>query len=307
MGGSTDTAARTVAMYGDFGKEALDDLKDHYYRAFGYWSDEDFKNGNIYRWVDNAIAIAPREGQRRPAGLGAPAARRRSSTTSSSTTARTPRRASCSATASSTRRRAATPPTKKGAIETLQFMKEKGVLMALRHEKGETGELAKKAFHELMNPKVAQKEDLAKLEAERRPRPRRRQGQDDPDEAVNRRAAGLAHRVDSGGARARAPRGVLDLREPERGAATLAAEIDELIEARAADRARARPRSPSRRGWRTAKARATRSSRSAPQSTKRGFRSRRRSSRARTRRPRSRRTVASPRSASRPARRSRAP
>ena len=38
-------------MYGDFGKESLDDLKDHYFRAFGYWSDEDFKKGNLYRWV----------------------------------------------------------------------------------------------------------------------------------------------------------------------------------------------------------------------------------------------------------------
>jgi len=33
-------------------------------------------------------------------------------------------------------------------------MKEKGVLMALRHEPGEVGEMAKKAFHEVMNPKV---------------------------------------------------------------------------------------------------------------------------------------------------------
>ena len=66
------------------------------------------------------------------------------------------------------RQDAATPTTKKGAIETLQFMKEKGVLMALRHEKGDTGELAKKAFHELMNPKVATKEDIQALQAQQK-------------------------------------------------------------------------------------------------------------------------------------------
>jgi hypothetical protein len=43
---------------------------------------------------------------------------------------------------------------KKGAIDTLKFMKEKGVLMALRHEPAEVGAMAKKAFHEVMNPKV---------------------------------------------------------------------------------------------------------------------------------------------------------
>ena len=57
---------------------------------------------------------------------------------------------------------------KKGAIATLKFMKEKGVLMALRAEKGETGELAGQAFFELMNPKVAQKEDLTSLEAQQK-------------------------------------------------------------------------------------------------------------------------------------------
>ena len=37
-------------------KEALDELKDVYYRSFGYWSDEDFDKGRLYRWVDTAEA-----------------------------------------------------------------------------------------------------------------------------------------------------------------------------------------------------------------------------------------------------------
>jgi hypothetical protein len=53
---------------------------------------------------------------------------------------------------------------KKGAIDTLKFMKEKGTLMALRYEQGETGALAKKAFHDLMNPKLGIKEDLTNLQ-----------------------------------------------------------------------------------------------------------------------------------------------
>ena len=44
--------------------------------------------------------------------------------------------------------------TRKGAIQTLKFMKEQGALMALKAEAGEVGELAKKAFFELMNPKI---------------------------------------------------------------------------------------------------------------------------------------------------------
>ena len=53
---------------------------------------------------------------------------------------------------------------KKGALATLKFMKEKGTLMALRQEQGETGELARKAFHEMMNPKLGIKENLDALQ-----------------------------------------------------------------------------------------------------------------------------------------------
>ncbi len=46
-------------------------------------------------------------------------------------------------------------------------MKEKGVLMALRQEKGDTGELAKKAFHDLMNPKLVMAEKLPDVAADK--------------------------------------------------------------------------------------------------------------------------------------------
>ena len=162
MGGSTDTAARTIAMYADFGKDALDDLKDDYFRAFGYWSDEDFKRGNLYRWVDNAVAI----GHVKVGDAPQDWARQR-------LTAQFDNLKFDNGPHSETRvvlryrlyneAKNGDPAKKKGAIATLQFMKEKGVLMALRQEKGDTGEMAKKAFHDLMNPKTVIAEDLSKF------------------------------------------------------------------------------------------------------------------------------------------------
>ncbi len=162
MGGSPDTASRTVAMYADFGKDSLDDLKDHYFRAFGYWSDEDFKKGNLYRWVGNAIAVThvkvndvPQDWTRQR--LQAQFDNLKFDNGPHSETRVVLRFRLFNAAKSGD------AATKKGAVETLQFMKEKGVLMALRQEKGDTGDLAKKAFHDLMNPKLVMAEDLSKL------------------------------------------------------------------------------------------------------------------------------------------------
>jgi HEAT repeat protein len=167
MGASSDSASRTVAMYGDFGKDALDDLKDHYYRAFGYWSDEDFKKGYLYRWVDNAIAV----GRIKVNDVPQDWARQR-------LTSQFDNLQFDNGPHSETRvvlryrlfnaAKSGDAATKKGAIETLQFMKEKGVLMALRHEKSDTGEMAKKAFHDLMNPKAVIAEDLSKLQPDKK-------------------------------------------------------------------------------------------------------------------------------------------
>jgi HEAT repeat protein len=167
LGGTPETAARTVAMFGEPGwKESLDDLKDHYYRSFGYWSDEDFKRGNIYRYVANAIAISRVKVNDVPQDW---AVQRLQSQFDNLRFDNGPH--------SETRvvlryrlyqaAKSGDAAAKKGAIATLKFMKEKGVLMALRHEKGETGEMAKVAFHELMNPKVVPAEDLSKLQPQK--------------------------------------------------------------------------------------------------------------------------------------------
>jgi hypothetical protein len=41
-----------------------------------------------------------------------------------------------------------------GAFRTLKFMKEQGVLLALRNEPGASGEMGRQAYFELMNPKL---------------------------------------------------------------------------------------------------------------------------------------------------------
>jgi HEAT repeat protein len=163
LGGSADTAARTIAMYGDFGKDSLDDLKDHYFRAFGYWSDEDFKRGNLFRYVANAEAMtrvkvndAPQDWARQR--LQAQFDNLRFDNGPHSET-RVVLRYRLYMAAKST-----DAAQRKGAMDTLKFMKEPGVLMALRSEPGETGEMAKKAFHELKNPKAVVAEDLSALQ-----------------------------------------------------------------------------------------------------------------------------------------------
>jgi hypothetical protein len=163
LGGSADTAARTIAMYGDFGKDSLDDLKDHYFRAFGYWSDEDFKRGNLFRYVANAEAMtrvkvndAPQDWARQRLQAQFDNLRFDNGPHSETRVVLRYRLYTAAKTGE--------PAQRKGAIETLKFMKERGVLMALRQEQGETGEMAKKAFHELMNPKAVVAEDLSALQ-----------------------------------------------------------------------------------------------------------------------------------------------
>ena len=43
---------------------------------------------------------------------------------------------------------------REGAIRTIEFMQEQGLLVALRDEEGPTGKLAREAYHRLLNPKV---------------------------------------------------------------------------------------------------------------------------------------------------------
>jgi hypothetical protein len=166
MGGSKSTAARTIATYS--GKDdtlALNDLKDHWYRAFGYWSDEDLTKGNLYRYVRNAEAIARIK-------LGdAPqlwANHRLRAQFDNLQFDNGPHSETRVVLRNRLLKVAKTgdPALKKSAIMTLRFMKEQGVLMALKDEKSDTGPMAAKALHRLMNPRLSEPDDIKHLKEE---------------------------------------------------------------------------------------------------------------------------------------------
>ena len=162
LGGSADAAARTVAIVGDLDKESVNDLKDNFFRVLGFWSDVDLAKGNVYRWVENAESISHVKVNDVPQDW----AKER-------LTAQFDNLKFDNGPHSETRvvvryrlnqaAKSGDAAIKRRAIDTLLFMKEKGSLMALRHEPGDTGELARRAFHDLMFPKAVQAEDLSAL------------------------------------------------------------------------------------------------------------------------------------------------
>ena len=56
LGGSLDAARRAVDALP--AAAAKNDFGDLYYRSFGYFADADLAGGDIYRWVENAQAVA---------------------------------------------------------------------------------------------------------------------------------------------------------------------------------------------------------------------------------------------------------
>ncbi len=153
IGGDTDTATRALASYNGSPPEALDELKNTYNQTFGYWSDRDYEVGNVARWIQNAEAcrhvnvngalqdwpklllqrsIEGIEFDNGPHSITRVQFRVRLLNDA----------------------RGKDEVKRNAAIATLKFMREKGVLMALRGEPGPLGELARQAFFEVMNPKA---------------------------------------------------------------------------------------------------------------------------------------------------------
>jgi HEAT repeat protein len=157
LGGSPDSAARAVALYGrkpqNVAKPALDELSDLWYKSFGYWSTEDLEAGLLFKYVDNAEAMSHVTINQTPQEWA------RVLLTSqfdnllydngphSFTRVVLRSRLYNMAKGSDEAKRA-------GAIRTLKFMREQGVLLALRNEPGAAGEAARQAYFELMNPKL---------------------------------------------------------------------------------------------------------------------------------------------------------
>jgi hypothetical protein len=153
LGGSPETASRAVALYANKPKAALDELGDLWYRSFGYWSTEDLESGLLFKFVDNAEAISKLSIRMTQQEWARVMLMKQFENLDfdngphSFTRVVLRYRLWQMAKADDANKRA-------GAIRTLKFMKEQGVLLALRDESGPAGELARAAYFELMNPKV---------------------------------------------------------------------------------------------------------------------------------------------------------
>ena len=155
IGSDPDTAGRALAQYSGSGPEAMEALKELYDKSFGYWSAEDYEKGLVAKWIVNAEGMRfvkvndayqdwPRMILERdlqgivfdngPHSITRVQFRVRLINDAKGTDAKK----------------------QKDAVAILKFMKEKGVLMALRNEPGALGDMARRAFFEVMNPKQPQ-------------------------------------------------------------------------------------------------------------------------------------------------------
>jgi HEAT repeat protein len=155
IGADPDTAARALAQYTGSGPEAMEDLKQLYDKSFGYWSAEDYDKGLVAKWIANADAMRyvkvndalqdwPRatltndlQGivfDNGPHSITRVQFRVRLMNDAKGTDAKK----------------------QKDAIDILKFTQEKGVLMALRNEPGPLGDMARRAFFEVMHPKFVE-------------------------------------------------------------------------------------------------------------------------------------------------------
>lgn len=172
MGGDTDVASRAVAAFGkEDSQTALEDLKNIYFNAYGYWSDKDVENGNLYRWVANAEALrrvkikdAPQEWARELLKRQFDNLTFNNGPHSETKPVLLNRLYKAAKTGDAA--------TKANAIRTLKFIGTgtigvtgaQGMLMALKAEPGDTGELAARAFQELMNPATAGAEQVKNIQ-----------------------------------------------------------------------------------------------------------------------------------------------
>jgi hypothetical protein len=156
LGADADTAGRAIASYNDPSQpaEAIEELKDVYNRTFGYWSDRNYDNGDIARWVTNTEAIAHvsvhdalQDWPRLILSRNLVESIEIDNGPHSMTRVQLRARLLADAKGQNAQKR-------DEAIRILKFIKEKGVLMALRNEPAPLGDMAKKAFFEVMNPKA---------------------------------------------------------------------------------------------------------------------------------------------------------
>lgn len=154
IGADADTARRALASYADVDKSALEELKVIYDQTFGYWSDKNYEDGDVARWIANAQAASRvKLGdaiQDWPRLILARAVQGIDYDNGPHSVTRVQMRVRLLRDAHSADEKKRTQ-----AIQILKFMNEKGALMALKSEAGPAQEPARQAFFELMNPKMS--------------------------------------------------------------------------------------------------------------------------------------------------------
>ncbi len=153
LGGDGDTAMRAIASYNDVTPEAMEELKVIYNQTFGYWSDKNYENGDVARWIENTEACrhvkvhdALQDWPKMVLSRGIQGI---DFDNGPHSVTRVQLRVRLYMDA-----KGANEIKRNNAIGILKFLKEKGVLMALKNETGAWQEAAKKAFFEVMNPKL---------------------------------------------------------------------------------------------------------------------------------------------------------
>jgi hypothetical protein len=154
IGADNDTVARAMATYNDVPVETSEELKVIYNQTFGYWSDKNYENGDVARWIDNAAAcrhVRVHDAlQDWPKMILSRGIQGIEFDNGPHSITRVQFRLRLIADA-----RGQNEVKRNSAIAILKFMNEKGVLMALKSDPGPAQELARRAFFEIMNPKLS--------------------------------------------------------------------------------------------------------------------------------------------------------
>jgi hypothetical protein len=155
IGGTPDQAQRALASYNEVDNAAMEELKTIYNESFGYWSDKNYEKGDVARWIRNAESCAHVKVngglQDWPRMILGRAIQGIEFDNGPHSITRVQFRARLLNDAKS-----GDEGKRTDAVEILKFMKEKGVLMALRNEPAPLGDLARKAFFDVMNPKMTE-------------------------------------------------------------------------------------------------------------------------------------------------------
>lgn len=154
LGGSAEAAARAVAGLAGKPPSVRDELQELWFRSFGFWSHADLESGYLFRLVRNAEAASRVAVDGVPQNWVGEQLRRQfdhlqfDSGPHSFTRVVLRYRLLQFALGSE-------PAERNAALRCLSFMKERGVLLALRQEPGELGRLAAESLHRLRFPLLA--------------------------------------------------------------------------------------------------------------------------------------------------------